>query len=158
PSGTGLFNLVKIGTGIQRLNGADSYLGTTTISNGTLLVNGTHTGAGNYSTASTGTLGGTGTITLAGKNSVTVSEGSLAAGDGGPGVLNINGTLNMSSVGTLRVELGGAFPGNGPTFYDQVNATNAFAAINASFAHIAVSLVNGFKPQPKDVFYILTRA
>jgi autotransporter-associated beta strand protein len=158
PSGTGLFNLVKTGSGIQKLTGANSYRGTTTVSSGTLLVDGTHNGAGNYSTGSTGTLGGTGTINLAGTNSVTVSTGSLAPGDGAPGVLNINGTLNMSSIGTLRIELGGAFPGNGSTFYDQVNMTSPTAAINATFAHIAVSLVNEFRPQPTNVFYIMTRA
>lgn len=72
--------------------------------------------------------------------------------------MNINGALNMSSLGTLRVELGGVFPGNGSSFYDQVNMTSPTAAINASFAHMLVSLVNGFRPQPTDVFYILTRA
>jgi hypothetical protein len=87
-----------------------------------------------------------------------VSTGFLAPGDGGPGVLNINGILNMSSIGTLRVELGGVFPGNGPNFYDQLNMTNPTAATNVSFAHIAVSLVNGFRPQPTNVFYIFTRA
>jgi autotransporter-associated beta strand protein len=158
PNGTGLFNLVKTGGSTQRLNGADSYRGTTTVTGGTLLVNGTHTSAGNYVTGASATLGGTGTINLAGTNSITVNTGFLAAGDSGPGVLNINGTLNMSSVGTLKVEIGGAFPGNGSTFYDQVNMTNPKAAINAEFAHVSVGLVNGFKPKPTDVFYILTRA
>jgi fibronectin-binding autotransporter adhesin len=158
PPGTGPFNLIKIGQGTQRLIGADSYRGTTTISSGTLLVDGTHTGAGNYTTGSSGTLGGTGTISLAGTSSVTLSTGTLAPGDNAPGVLNINGTLNMSSVGTLRVEIGGAFPANGLSFYDQVNMTSSTAAINASFAHIGVSLQNGFRPKPSDIFYILTRA
>ena len=158
PNGTGLLNLVKTGSGIQNLIGANSYRGTTTVSSGTLLIDGTHNGAGNYSIGSTGTLGGTGTINLAGTNSVTVSTGSLAPGDSAPGVLNINGTLNMSSIGTLRAELGGAFPGNGSSFYDQVNMISPTAAINANFAHVAVSLVNGFRPRPTDVFYILTRA
>jgi len=121
--------------------------------------------AGNYSTGAGATLGGTGTINLNldVKGSVTVSTGFLAPGDGAPGdrapgVLNINGILNMSSIGTLRVELGGVFPGNGPNFYDQLNMTNPTAATNVSFAHIAVSLVNGFRPQPTNVFYIFTRA
>jgi autotransporter-associated beta strand protein len=158
PTGTGLFNLVKTGTGIQKLTGADSYRGTTTVSGGTLLVNGTHNSAGNYTTATGATLGGTGTINLAGESSVTVNTGSLAPGDGGPGVLNIGGTLNMSSVGTLKVEIGGAFPGNGSIFYDQLNMTRPNAAINASFAHVSALLVNGYKPKPTDCFYILTRA
>jgi hypothetical protein len=104
------------------------------------------------------TLGGTGTITLAGTNSVTVSTGTLAPGDNAPGVLNVNGTLNMSSVGTLRVEIGGAFPANGLNFYDQVNMTSSTGNINASFAHLGVTLQNGFRPKPSDIFYILTRA
>jgi autotransporter-associated beta strand protein len=157
PSGT--VSLMKTGSGTQKLSGANSYNGTTTISAGTLLVDGTHTGAATYSTTGSGaTLGGTGTINLNGTNSVNLSVGSLAPGDSGPGVLNINGALNMSSLGTLRVELGGVFPGNGSSFYDQVNMTSPTATINASFAHMLVSLVNGFRPQPTDVFYILTRA
>src|SRR5436189_101806 len=64
----------------------------------------------------------------------------------------------MSSVGTLRSELGGTFPGNGSSFYEQVNMISPTATINATFAHIAVSLLSGFKPRITDVFYILTRA
>jgi autotransporter-associated beta strand protein len=155
----GIFNLVKIGSGTQRLNGANSYHGTTTVLGGTLLVNGKHTTAGSYSVSPGATLGGTGTIELSGSSSsVTVSNGSLAPGDNGPGVLNIKGTLNLSTVGTLRVELGGPSPGNNEKSYDQVNMTASTASINASFAHVAVNLVNGFTPKSTDIFYILTRA
>jgi autotransporter-associated beta strand protein len=158
PTGAGLFDIVKTGSGIQKLTGANSYRGTTIVSGGTLLVNGTHNSAGNYTTATGATLGGTGSINLAGDTSVTVNAGSLAPGDGGPGVLNIGGTLNMSSVGTLKLEIGGAFPGNGSIFYDQLNMTRPTATINASFAHVSAFLVNGFKPKLTDCFYILTRA
>jgi autotransporter-associated beta strand protein len=156
PTGTGLFNLIKTGTGMQKLTGTNSYRGTTTVSQGTLIVNGTHNSAGSYSlSVSAATLGGTGTINLAPNSSVTLTAGKLAPGDGGPGVLKINGLLNMSSVGTLAIELGGNTPGNSANSYDQVNTS---MAINAMFAHISVGLVNGFVPQPSDVFYILTRA
>ena len=73
-------------------------------------------------------------------------------------ILNIIGTLNLTGGSTLRLELGGSAPGNGEKFYDQVNMTTSLAAINASFAQLDVSLVNGFKPKPTEVFYILTRA
>ncbi len=156
----GLFNLVKTGTGTETLSGTNSYRGTTTISNGTLLINGTHTSAGSYAVnVSTATLGGNGTINLAdAKSSVSVTAGKLAAGSGGPGILNINGALTLSGIGTLAVELGGNTPGVGAGFYDQVNMTSPTGTINTSFAHLGVTLLNGFVPQPTDVFYILTRA
>jgi len=31
------------------------------------------------------------------------------------------------------------------------------ATINASFAHLSVNLVNGFKPKATEIFYVLTR-
>ena len=156
PSGTGTFNIIKTGTGTQKLSGTDSYRGTTSITGGTLIVNGTHNGAGNYTVNTLGTvLGGTGTINLATGSSVTVTSGQLAPGDGAPGILTINGILNMSSIGTLAVELGGSTPGNGTGFYDQVRMNSATGAINTSFAHISVSRYNGFAPQPSDIFYIL---
>ena len=46
--------------------------------------------------------------------------------------------LRHECIGTLRMELGGVFPGNGPNFYDQLNMTNPTAATNVSFAHIAI--------------------
>jgi autotransporter-associated beta strand protein len=158
PTGSGLFNLVKTGTGIQKLTGANSYRGTTTVSGGTLIVNGMHNNAGNYNIASNATLGGTGAINLAPDNSITMNLGSLAPGDGGPGVLNIGGKLNISSGGTLKLEIAGAFPGNGPTFYDQLNMTSPRGPINAEFAHFTANLMNGFLPKPGDAFYVLTRS
>lgn len=60
-----LIDIVKIGTGTQILSGADNYVGATTVSAGTLLVNGTHapSGLGVLGTYDvSGTLGGAGTI------------------------------------------------------------------------------------------------
>ena len=159
PNGTGPFNIVKVGTGTEALSGTNSYRGTTTVSAGTLLVDGNHNGAGNYVVNVSGaTLGGVGTINLNGGSSVSVTAGKLAAGDNAPGVLNINGPLNLSGVGTLAVELDGTSPGNGIGFYDQVNATNSAFPITTSFPHLSIEILNRFIPKPSDVFYVLTRA
>jgi autotransporter-associated beta strand protein len=157
PEANGVFNLVKIGSGTQRLNGILGYTGTTTVLGGTLLVNGSQKNGGNYSVSSGATLGGVGSIFLQSAASVTVT-GSLAPGDLGPGVFNIGGKLNLNPASVLRIELSGLSPGNNAKSYDQLNMTDSTASISASFAHIAVSLVNGFAPKSTDIFYILTRA
>ncbi len=68
----GPISLVKSGIATQVLAGASTHTGGTTVSNGTLLVNGSITGA--VSVASGGTLGGTGAIT----GNVTFATGASA--------------------------------------------------------------------------------
>ena len=84
---SGKITLVKIGTGTQTLTGINTYSGTTTVSNGTLLVDYSGTLPTNTVTVdSGGTLGGSGTI----KGPVTVaSGGTISAGDSGPGTLTL---------------------------------------------------------------------
>jgi autotransporter-associated beta strand protein len=158
PEANGIFNLVKIGSGTQRLNGTLYYTGATSVLGGTLLMNGSQKIGGNYSVSKSATLGGKGSIFLQSAASVMVGSGSLAPGDNGPGVLNIGGKLNFDTASVLQIELGGPSPGNNDKSYDQVNMTSSAASISASFAHVGVSLVNGFTPKPTDIFYILTRA
>ncbi len=77
-SGTisGAGRLVKQGTGTLALSGANTYVGPTDVTAGTLLVNGTHTGGGIYTVASGATLGGTGTL-----NSVVAISGDISPGN-----------------------------------------------------------------------------
>jgi autotransporter-associated beta strand protein len=76
---------VEVLGGNVTFGGNNLYSGTTTVTAGKLLVNGTHTGGGAYSVADGATLGGTGTI------------GSSVA-------INSNATLSPgASVGTLSV-------------------------------------------------------
>ncbi len=54
--------LVKTGSGVLTLDGNNSYTGTTTLSVGTMIVNGINTGTGAFAMASGTVLGGTGAI------------------------------------------------------------------------------------------------
>lgn len=80
----------------QTFSGNNTYTGTTTVGGGTLRINGTTSGQGNYIVNSDGfvaTLTGSGTIGLATNGTVTVGGGNpsrLSAGaDSGAGTLNV---------------------------------------------------------------------
>jgi autotransporter-associated beta strand protein len=100
--GTGTFtpptlNLVKDGGGVWTLSGNNSYAGTTAVNQGTLLVNGTHTGGGAYTVASGAALGGTGTI----ETTVNVSAGGALTPGVGVGTLSIDAA---TIGGTLEID------------------------------------------------------
>jgi len=102
-SGTGAVN--QIGTGTTILTGANSYAGTTTVSGGTLRINGNQSAAtGLTNVLNGGTLGGSGTI---GGNVIVADGGTLAPGNS-PGTLTIAGNLALSSGSRLAFEFGQA--------------------------------------------------
>ena len=85
-SGSG--GVTQSGPGTTILSAAESYTGPTTVSAGTLLVNGSITG-GATSVGTGGTIGGTGSV---GKLSIN-NNGTIAPGSGGLGTLTVNGTF-----------------------------------------------------------------
>ena len=103
-NGSAVVNVAKTGSGTLTLGGANIYTGTTTVSNGTLLVNGS-IGTGALSVYG-GTLGGNGII--AGPVSI-LSGGTLAPGNS-TGLLTINNMLTLS--GTTVIELNKSVPTN----------------------------------------------
>jgi len=100
-------NLTKSGIGTWTLGGSVSNTGTTTISGGTLLINGNSSGAiGAVAVNSTSTLGGSGTL----GGTVTVAATANLAPGATVGTLAIGGGLNISAAanngtGKLRFEL-----------------------------------------------------
>ncbi len=94
----GTTSIEKQGSGDWRLTGNNVYSGTTVVTKGRLIVNGTNSGKGAVSVKNGATLAGEGTV--AGK--VTVSKGgTVHAGDS---TVNVK-TLTLS--GGLQVQLGG---------------------------------------------------
>jgi autotransporter-associated beta strand protein len=91
----GKASIEKVGTGDWRLTGNSDYAGTTTVTAGTLIVNGKHSGTGAVTVKSGATLAGKGT--LAGK--VTLYSGAtLQVGD----TLATDKGLTMSSGLTIQ--------------------------------------------------------
>lgn len=109
--GTGTRSLQVNSSGTVSLVGSSSYNGTTGIgSSATLLVDGTHSGGGNYSVG--GTLGGSGTITLASGSAI-----SFVFNSG-----NYGGKLRADSSDPLTIAGGGS---------TVLNLTNAVAPVAA---------------------------
>lgn len=105
--------LIKDGKGTLRLTATNTYTGGTTVSDGTLLIDGVQPISPMFVTG--GTLGGFGVT----GEIVMNSTGSIVSPGEGPGILtcsnfNANGTAN----GIFRAELNGPAPGSG---YDQLN-------------------------------------
>ena len=109
-------SLSKSGAGRLTLAAANTYGGTTTVSGGTLLVNGS-TSAGAV-TVSGATLGGTGTV--AGATAIQ-SGGTLAPGAYSIGALTFGTTLALAAGSITVMELNKSIPTN-----DQLNVNGTF--------------------------------
>ncbi len=110
-------HLAKMGTGTLTLAAANTYGGTTAVSNGTMYVNGSiSTGA--VTVASGALLGGTGTI----NGPVTIVTGGTIAPGVGIGRLTVNNSAIFQPGSTLRIEL------------NKAAGTNDFLRINGTLA------------------------
>ena len=99
-----LICLNKLGTGIQTLNGNNTFTGTNAVLAGTLLVNGMNTPA-STTVFTNATLGGSGSFS----GPVTVKSGGIlspgSAGSGSSGTLTISNNLTLNSSATLNFDL-----------------------------------------------------
>lgn len=135
-SGTAVSGFTKQGLGTLNLTGNNTYRGATTVSAGTLLVNGTHGSAaaavGNYAVnggaSITSTLGGAGTINLAAGNTVTASSATANNGIIAPG--NSIGTLTVAVAGAGTT--GGVVFGNNSTYLAETGTAPASDLLNVT--------------------------
>jgi fibronectin-binding autotransporter adhesin len=91
--------LTKLGSGTLRLGGGNTYSGTTVISEGTLLVNGSIAGGAVSANAGT-TIGGTGIIS---GPATVAAGGTLAPGDSSIGTLTFGSSLTLAGATALKL-------------------------------------------------------
>ena len=133
----GLTHITKVGSGTWTLTGASTYTGSTSVSTGRLLVNGS-LGATAVSVSSGATLGGSGS--LAGV--LTASSGSnLAPGpsSGAVGTLTTSGGLTLAGTTNLHFDLSNtSSSGN-----DKITVTSGTVTFNSAIVNVNVNLLNG---------------
>lgn len=142
PAIIGNGGLTKIGTGTLTLSGNNTYAGNTTVTAGTLLVNGAN--GLTQIVLNGGTLGGTGTVGPI--NMASMSSGTVAPGTTVPGILNSN-CLTLNDAATFSAKLNGTTPATG---YSQLNATGVVALNDAT-----LNLSVGYVPQVGHTFTII---
>ncbi len=132
--------LNKAGAGTLTLGAVNTYTGTTTVSDGTLVISGSISTSVLTTVNGTGTLGGTGTV-----GALTVATGGTLAPGNSPGILNA-GHTDLQSGSNFNVELNGPIAG---TDYDQLNVSGTVTLAGALNLTIGSTPVNG------ELFFIL---
>jgi len=133
---TGAVSVVKQGSGSQTLGGANTYTGTTTVNDGSLLLSGGGTiGAGNlilgggtfsianitggnYTLSANQSLTGAGSIDATGKE--LVLNGTLAPGNS-PGTISVTGNFTLGAAAVSNFDINGTTAG----LFDRLNVTGA---------------------------------
>jgi autotransporter-associated beta strand protein len=133
---SGSTGLTKKGSGTLDLTAANTYTGTTSITAGTLLIDGVQAGSP-VAVGSGSTLGGIGTVA-----SITTGGATVSPGDGAAGVLVDSGSLSLgqdasSSASTYSVVIDGSTPGTGADHYSQTQVAGSIA-LNGATLNITV--------------------
>jgi autotransporter-associated beta strand protein len=133
----GLTHITKVGSGTWTLSGASTYTGSTSVSAGKLLVNGS-LGATAVSVSSGATLGGGGSLS----GVLTAQTGSnLAPGPslGAVGTLAVNGGLTLAGTTNLHFDLSNvSSSGN-----DKITVSGGTLTLNSAVVNVNVNLLNG---------------
>lgn len=155
---SGSFTVRHEGPGTTVLTANHEMAGETIVSAGKLIVNGSIFGslepiveeeiiigysevAGEFSTMPGGILGGSGFIKGKANNRGTLAPGTSA------GILRFGGDLNLTSEGTVAMELGGRVRGSQ---YDGVDLPGVLTLGGT----LSIALINGFTPSLSDTFHL----
>ncbi|MES2611145.1 MAG: SwmB domain-containing protein, partial [Pseudomonadota bacterium] len=138
--------LAKTGAGSLTLTSNGGSVEATTVSSGTLVVDGTLANTASVSVSSGATLAGSGTVATAGAVNV-ASGGTLSPGNGGAGKLTITGNLSLAPGATLAVDINGTTAG---TQYDQVAVTGTVSVNGAT-----LSATHGYTPGMGDIYRLI---
>ena len=119
---SGAGTLEKDNTGTLTLSGTNIYTGTTTVSGGTLIIDGDHSAAtGDITVSGTGTLAGSGTLA-----SMTISLGGVQSPGNSPGTQTV-ADLTWADGGTYLWEINNLNGGQGvDSGWDWIDVTNSF--------------------------------
>lgn len=138
--GTGSF--IKSGTGVATLTGDLTYVGTTSINAGALLLEGSINGS--TTTVATGaTLGGSGDV-----NTVLSVSGTLAPG-ASAGDLLVSRALTFNTGSSFSLELNGSTAGTG---YDQLTISNT-GTVTINGGNLSLAL--NFEPSIGQQFMVI---
>ena len=136
--------VVQAGSGTTVLTANNAFVGPTIVSNGTLRIQGTHSGSG-LITVVGGRLEGTGTV----NGPINVQGGVFAPG-ASPGTFTANANITLQSSAIFEVELNGTTVG---VDYDQL-VMGSGTTLTLSSPTLNVLL--GFTPTLGDTFTIVT--
>jgi autotransporter-associated beta strand protein len=98
--GNATTTIVKTGAGLWRLNGNNTYIGTTTIEGGKLIINGVHSGNGKVTINEGATLAGKGSVT----GEIAVA-GTLEPGDSSIGTFTGKDNITLQSTAVTAIEI-----------------------------------------------------
>lgn len=147
-SGTGSFTMA--GTGTVTLSGTNTHTGPTTISGGTLALNGDSRGAtGSVTVSSGGTLAGRGTV----GGATTIQSGAMHAPGSSPGLQTFNNGLTYNTGSTFQWELIGNTVDGRNTNYDAVNVTGGTLSIGTGVTSSLVFNTSSSTVSWNDVFW-----
>lgn len=152
---TGTTSITKVGTGLWRLTGANTYSGVTSINGGTLIVNGKNSGKGAMTVADGATLKGKGSIT----GKVTVyGGGTLCPGDDAVdgSKLTTNGGLALKSGSKLIIPV--AESEDGALILNGISVSGAISIDEGASLEIDLSRLSGHQFKRGDALPIIKDA